>query len=431
MATTTSAPSKVGSNFYKTSVTTNADGSLKATTFRTDATGESAVAVSTVNTAADGTSTRSFEGGATAAEKAAFSDPKSPERQAYSQQVQSQNPYGSNPTATQKQNLAKAAGGSGNANGNPAAGDNTAAASEVTDSDIAKSVGDGGVRTKYRQDLSYPITRDPKQDYIKFSMFRYSTRGVSSGTGGLGGDEFNKSRQSGSALGTVSLPINPTITDTNQVVWGEDRLGALGAEGAKLSLSMMQGSKETGDAVDNASNTVKTNAADIKTQIMTEAAKAATGTNSNLFTRLTGAIVNPNLELLFQGPGLRSFSFTFSLSAREEKEAKEIREIIRFFKQGMSVKRASTSLYLKSPNTFKISYIYGGSGKDHPWINRIKECALQSFTVNYTPAGNYATYSDGAMTQYDLSLTFGELEPIYDDDYTQLPGGDSDTEIGY
>jgi hypothetical protein len=430
MATTTSAPSKVGTNFYKTSVTTNADGSLKATTFRTDVKGENAVAVSTVNTTADGTSTRSFESGATTAEKAAFSDPKSPERQAYSQQVQSQNPYGSNPTATQKQNLAKAAGGSGNANGKPGAGDSTTS-SDVTDGDIVKSVGDGGVRTKYRQDLSYPITRDPKQDYIKFSMFRYSTRGVSSGTGGLGGDEFSKSRQSGSALGTVSLPINPTITDTNQVVWGEDRLGALGAEGAKLSLSLMQGGEKSKEGIDNLGNTVKTNAADIKTQIMAEAAKAATGTNSNLFTRLTGAIVNPNLELLFQGPGLRSFSFTFSLSAREEKEAKEIREIIRFFKQGMSVKRASTSLYLKSPNTFKISYIYGGSGKDHPWINRIKECALQSFTVNYTPAGNYATYSDGAMTQYDLLLTFGELEPIYDDDYTQLPGGDSDTEIGY
>ncbi len=430
MATTTSAPSKVGTNFYKTSVTTNADGSLKATTFRTDVKGENAVAVSTVNTTADGTSTRSFESGATTAEKAAFSDPKSPERQAYSQQVQSQNPYGSNPTATQKQNLAKAAGGSGNANGKPGAGDSTTS-SDVTDGDIVKSVGDGGVRTKYRQDLSYPITRDPKQDYIKFSMFRYSTRGVSSGTGGLGGDEFSKSRQSGSALGTVSLPINPTITDTNQVVWGEDRLGALGAEGAKLSLSLMQGGEKSKEGIDNLGNTVKTNPADIKTQIMAEAAKAATGTNSNLFTRLTGAIVNPNLELLFQGPGLRSFSFTFSLSAREEKEAKEIREIIRFFKQGMSVKRASTSLYLKSPNTFKISYIYGGSGKDHPWINRIKECALQSFTVNYTPAGNYATYSDGAMTQYDLLLTFGELEPIYDDDYTQLPGGDSDTEIGY
>ena len=430
MATTTSAPSKVGTNFYKTSVTTNADGSLKATTFRTDVKGENAVAVSTVNTTADGTSTRSFESGATTAEKAAFSDPKSPERQAYSQQVQSQNPYGSNPTATQKQNLAKAAGGSGNANGKPGAGDSTTS-SDVTDGDIVKSVGDGGVRTKYRQDLSYPITRDPKQDYIKFSMFRYSTRGVSSGTGGLGGDEFSKSRQSGSALGTVSLPINPTITDTNQVVWGEDRLGALGAEGAKLSLSLMQGGEKSKEGIDTLGNTVKTNAADIKTQIMAEAAKAATGTNSNLFTRLTGAIVNPNLELLFQGPGLRSFSFTFSLSAREEKEAKEIREIIRFFKQGMSVKRASTSLYLKSPNTFKISYIYGGSGKDHPWINRIKECALQSFTVNYTPAGNYATYSDGAMTQYDLLLTFGELEPIYDDDYTQLPGGDSDTEIGY
>ena len=78
----------------------------------------------------------------------------------------------------------------------------------------------------------------------------------------------------------------------------------------------------------------------------------------SLFTRTTGAIVNPNLELLFNGPQLRTFSFNFVMSARENREAQQIRKIIRFFKQGMTVKRAKSSLYLKSPNTFAISYIY-------------------------------------------------------------------------
>ena len=118
------------------------------------------------------------------------------------------------------------------------------------------------------------------------------------------------------------------------------------------------------------------------------------------------------------------------MSARENREAQQIRKIIRFFKQGMTVKRAKSSLYLKSPNTFAISYIYARDGKPHPWMNRIKECALTACTVDYTPLGNFSTYEDGAMVQYNLGLSFSELEPLYDDDYTTIDQN-SDTSIGF
>jgi hypothetical protein len=111
MATTTSKPSKVGSNFYTTSVTTNTDGSLKATTSRTDAQGNNGVPVtSTIRYYKVGVSNFTFESGATAAETAAFNNPASEERKAYTNQVQSQNPYGPNPTAAQKQAVNGAAG---------------------------------------------------------------------------------------------------------------------------------------------------------------------------------------------------------------------------------------------------------------------------------------------------------------------------------
>jgi len=149
-------------------------------------------------------------------------------------------------------------------------------------------------------------------------------------------------------------------------------------------------------------------------------------TNKNFLTKTTGAIQNPNLELLFDSPSLRQFSFTFVMSAREDKESQAIRRIIRFFKQGMSVQRASTGLFLKSPNTFDIKYKY--KSNDHPYLNKIKECALINFSVDYTPAGNYSTYEDGAMTLYALSMQFQELDPIYNDDYDNKLGKES---IGY
>jgi secreted Zn-dependent insulinase-like peptidase len=135
------------------------------------------------------------------------------------------------------------------------------------------------------------------------------------------------------------------------------------------------------------------------------------------------------MELLFTGPTLRPFNFTFKLSARGTKDRDQILQIIRFFKQGMAAQRTASQLFLKAPNTFKIRYLH--KAKDHPYINYIKECALQSFTVNYTPEGNYMTFGDGLMTSYEITMQFQELEPIFNDDYSKLPGGNTDTVIGY
>ena len=299
-----------------------------------------------------------------------------------------------------------------------------------------ESVKDGGFRTKYDTLLTYPIDRaNTEQDHILFTMKRYAPRAFDSNSASNKSESTFGDRIGGGEkgareiLGSVSLPIQPNIADANSVGWKSDDINAIAAAGQSLFKSILEGKtnegiKKVGDQAGEASGP-------LKSLIAGGLAESATGTNKNLFTRTTGAVVNPNLELLFEGPKLREgFQFNFSLSAREGAEAIVIKKIIRFFKQGMSVKRAASTLFLKAPNTFDIRYIYGKDKKDHPWINRIKECALTNFTVNYTPAGNYATFEDGAMTQYDITLSFSELDPIYDDDYTALDK-DEDNDIGY
>jgi len=116
------------------------------------------------------------------------------------------------------------------------------------------------------------------------------------------------------------------------------------------------------------------------------------------------------------------------MSARNDTEAKTIIKIIRFFKQGMSPQKSSSNLFLKSPHTFKIRYLLRGqNGNEHPYIGKIKECALQSFTVNYTPEGQYATFRDGVLVSYEITMQFQELEPIFNSDYPN----DNDASIGY
>jgi hypothetical protein len=131
------------------------------------------------------------------------------------------------------------------------------------------------------------------------------------------------------------------------------------------------------------------------------------------------------MELLFSGPKLRSFAFQFNFAPRFEKEAEQVREIIKTFKKfSAPVIEKTGNIFLRTPKIFQLEYIYNGDGSDtadgntHPYLNKIKPCALTNVSVNYTPNGTYMTYAGGgSMVQTTLTLNFSELEPIYDIDY--------------
>ena len=410
MATTTSKVSKVGNNFYSTSVTTNTDGSLKATTSRTDAQGNSGVPVSTVNTTSVGVSTRTFESGATAAETAAFNNPNSPERQAYTQQVTSQSPFGTNPTAEQ-QKATNAAAGTPNAATSTAASSAAAAPGSTPVATPASGALPAG-------SFVYPANlAQSHQDIIKFNLIEYIPGGIPSAS--------RAGRPApGKILGTVVLPVPNNISDTNAVEWGADSMSAVQAAVAAAAFETIgsgfgAGMESAGKSLNDFANNPAT-----KDLVKAEfTAAAMQGEGAKLLSRASGQIINPNLELLFNAPTLRPFSFTFKLAARSESEGQTILNILRFFKKGMSPQRTPGNLFLKSPNTFTIQYMKGTA--DNPNIGKIKECALQSVTTSYTPEGQYATFSDGVMVSYLLQMTFTELEPIFNEDYEGLPG------IGY
>ena len=150
---------------------------------------------------------------------------------------------------------------------------------------------------------------------------------------------------------------------------------------------------------------------------------------SDLLSRTEGMVMNPNMELLFRGPSLRPFGFTFRLSPRDREESGTVLKIIRMFKQSMAPQTTPSSLFLKASNTYRLEFLTSGGGK-HRYLPKVKECAMIDFGVNYTPDGNYSTYEDGIMTSYKMTLGFQELEPIYSDDYGRV-GSSVPAEIGF
>lgn len=267
------------------------------------------------------------------------------------------------------------------------------------------------------------------QDIIKFNMLKYTPSKFDKEKFGFSKEKRNLIEDT---IGTVILPIPAGISDSNNVSWNDGQINALEAGLASVAITGIESGLEAGGSeLINQLDKIKSNAGDAGTALKAALAGNAAGV-PGLLTRTTGAIINQNLELLFNQPTLRPFSFTFKLSARGKSEAKKIIQIIRFFKQGMSPIRTESNLFLKSPHTFKIRYMQrsgDNKSKEHPYIGQIKECALESFNVDYTPEGQYATFSDGIMVSYQITMQFRELEPIFNDDYGNDPI--FPTEIGY
>ena len=259
-------------------------------------------------------------------------------------------------------------------------------------------------------DLVYPITStNESTDYVVFQALTYGKASASST--GFG---FNRGKNDPSGGTKVYLPIQGTIADSNGVGWNEETMNPLQIAGAAIATETIGGGLGAGfQSVIDMLGKVKNNNSDIKTAITAIATESAIG--ANILPRLERAIFNPNTELLFQGPQLRGFNFTFKLTPRSAPESARIKEIIKFFKKNMAAKATGNELYLKAPNVFSIKYKHKGA--EHSGINLINDCALQSFSVDYTPDGSYMAYADGGMFSYTITMQFMELLPIYFDDY--------------
>jgi len=285
-----------------------------------------------------------------------------------------------------------------------------------------------GRRRKEYENLFYPedITTS-KQDRIRFTMF-YQT-GSRIGFDLRDQSPFVIGQKTRTNIeGSVTLPIQGGIADSNQVGYNNSTLNPVQGALAAVALNPQA-------ALQNLINVLKGDAEDIQAAIRSDEAKNTIGAlrlflaqsavgAQGLVPRTTGAILNPNLELILQAPQLRSFNFTFTMSARSRTEATQIKKIIRFFKQGMSVKRSDTSLFIVSPNMFRINYLTG-EGRQHPSLGRIKNCALTAINTEYTPDGTYMTFDDAdrTMTSYKITMQFTELEPITEDDYQTFTSG--------
>ena len=304
-----------------------------------------------------------------------------------------------------------------------------------------------------KENLFYPsnLEQNKGEDYIFIEQFEYSPPQPP--------DTVNpeKALKSGvprttnleDSRGTCRLPIPNKLGVSNGVSWGEARANAVelgafaaaaGGIGAAIGGSknigqlLQEGFGSGGRILKNLQSDFKSttgseaNAASVISAALARSVLGSIGINVDVdqfITRQTGAAINPNLELLFGGPQLRTFSFNFNFAPENPEEAVMVRKIQRWFRQGMlptrsAGTRTNSTLFLGSPNVFRLQY--KNKNRRIKGLNIIKVCALTACQIDFTPDGTYQSYDDqdaiSMPVRSTMGLTFNELTPIFKDDYT-------------
>ena len=316
--------------------------------------------------------------------------------------------------------------------------------------------------------MSYPLDLNLKQDHFKIMKYNYQRSDVNASKPPR--KEFrnsqtlskgNRSSRTRSReyfnvagdgvvgsqlLGSVQLPM-PKATDVNGVEWGKSDLtvSGLAAVGAanlatlngRLSGKTSEERKTDNDAkeaikrgINETGSSFKEGFGAVYTGTIAKMAGAMFGTDldANTFlARQGGKVLNPNSEMLFQGPVIRDFAFSFLMVARSQKEGDEIRKIIRFLKLGMAPKFRSTT-YLKNPDIFVLEYRRADGGLLDT-VNRFNPggLALTTMSVDYAPNGYWSAYHDSQPVALKMDLNFTELRPIYEQDQIMTP----ESSVGY
>ena len=317
------------------------------------------------------------------------------------------------------------------------------------------------------QILSYPFGFDINQDHLKITKYEYrrpdinmsksgnvamniyTGEGAGTGDKGLNKDKITARTTGdsvlGELLGSIFLPM-PKVADVNGVEWGNSELTISGLMGLGAAEKLIAGTGGSGkdstdiqkdkDALESlresldgqggrnvagSSNTELIRALKVKT--LSGLAGGLTGSNLDADTylaRTSGRVLNPNAEVLFQGPVIRDFSFSFVMIARSQREGAEIRKIIRFLKLGMAPKFRSTT-FLKNPDVFMLEYRSGNSVLNT--VNRFNPggLALKTMSVDYAPNGYWSAYKDSQPVALKMDLSFTELRPVYEGDQQLTP----------
>jgi len=287
---------------------------------------------------------------------------------------------------------------------------------------------------------SYPTSAIPKgpyrypreeafkatTDYVKLTFYKYTPPFSAEGGGTVGADQgaYNKSSSGvGEKYSTLYLYMPEDIEGEYGGNWEKQNFSEVARGALKMFGTSAAGDKFEGplkEALETAATTGSnflTKGTGVANAISTILGKTNFGsvTVNDVFSVTTGQVLNPNTEVLYRGPKMRTFSLSYKLLPRNKADAEMIRNIIQVFKVatlpnfgGAGDKNAS---FVSLPQLVDVTFMTGN--KPNEWVTQYKPAVITNFNVSYTPDGAWATGPDGAPVATKISIDFQETKMVY------------------
>ena len=211
---------------------------------------------------------------------------------------------------------------------------------------------------------------------------------------------------------SVSLYLPPNVEDNTTAAYNDSRTGLVGFLAAS---GVGAGAKDRQAMATAIGDTIKGLGMDITAKAVGAIGDVfgSEGTEQLIKKAFGGNADNPYMEVLFDAMQLRTFTYNFQFSPRNERESLEVQKIIQLFRFHMAPElRPKVNRYLGLPSQFDIHYMFlsgAGVSSENNFYNRIATCVLQDCKINYTPTG-VKSFEDGGPVQTTMQLTFKETE---------------------
>ena len=281
--------------------------------------------------------------------------------------------------------------------------------------------------------LKYPYDRalGSDSDYVIFEFWKYNppfgrddTGNAGSTTSSTGSGGYKKYNASVDDLTTAGFdPILLYMPEDVQTQYGQKWGGAAFGSVTAGLLQTLGTDVSVEAALDSIPGVIKSKTFDLLRQGINKVSGASVSENQAL-GGISGVILNPNTEMMYDGPELRTLELTFKMLATSDREAQEIKKICTTFKKAMlptfggqtkffggGSKGLGGGNLLTIPNICTVKFMYGSSL--HPYLPQYKAMAISNVAINYTPDGSYATYENGYQVATQLKVSLKEMKNIF------------------
>lgn len=277
------------------------------------------------------------------------------------------------------------------------------------------SRGSSGGNSSYFTD-GYPTNIRPKL-FTKIDFFEYKR-------------DISVARAERRQTGSIRLPVPEQYNDATSVrLSGDTSLGVYGA-----FADFVAKGKGIGDVISEAGESLYGASKQSLINTVFDIASALPGgfdsTAQDLARSYSGIVPNPHVTTLFNGVNLKSYSFQWKVSPRNQQDADTLNRIINRIK-GRSLPAiitvAAANYALQYPDLVKLSIV--GAKQ----IEETGFAFIERISVNSSVGNSIAFYKDGQPVENTISIDLKEIDIKTRENYegntvttpifTNLPGG--------